>query len=107
MIDLNLPPMTGPPEAKPWVPSLTRLAQRLGQGSDDIPAKFTLIIFTNFSYHYDSMDSQDPTTQSFLAYLAERHNNETAHPETLMGVIESLRKYDAIPVSYPADDVRH
>jgi len=100
-VDLNLPPLGGSPDQKPWFDRITRLAKRLSNSPDGSPRKFTLLVFSNFSYHYVAMDCEEKLSFSMVGVFAEVPNVEIQHPECLLTIPETLHKYEHIPLDFP------
>jgi len=94
-IDLNSPPSPAVPvDKKPWFEDIRNMITRLERGTSDEPARFSVLVVTNFSYHY-AKDKDAPKTEHLV--VTPLHPRNPLPPAVLSELLASVASYGVVP----------
>lgn len=97
-IDMNMPPSERPLDQREWIQTVEReMLRRASRKSSLDP--FTMIVFTNFPFHYGKPDEPVPTWEIFV-HQSSRPKHPFPHLDVVKGIQKALEQHDNIPSSW-------
>jgi len=101
-IDLNIPPVQGKIEQKPWFRDLWNSVFEDGGPTEENPDKFNILLFSNHPEHYGKTNKPCPPNE-VIAVISKKPSIQMKNPNLLFEIKQVANQYGNIPNFFPKD----
>jgi uncharacterized protein YchJ len=99
-IDINIPPIPGRIQDKPWFQELWDNVYEDGGPSDENPDLFNIMVFSNSPEHYVEPGEICPPSE-FISVISKRPRTAMRNPQLLFEIDKAVNQYGNIPNHFP------